>query len=153
MIRAIRATLVWLGLADEGGPSEERSSIRIRIRWTEPAVIVGIVAGVSGYLIGAQHQTSARRLEPPSHAAEVKKVAGDAFRQRHVADILGGIAQTIYSSSFGELLVSIEGITKPPSGYGVEVTLVCAGDSFQYGALAPRFFGGPRRMSAADSFS
>lgn len=46
MIRAIRATLVWLGLADEGGPSEERS--RIRIRWTEPAVIVGIVAGVSG---------------------------------------------------------------------------------------------------------
>lgn len=149
MIRAIRATVVWLGLADEGEPSEERS----RIPWTAAAVIVGIVAGVSGYLIGAQHQTLTRHLEPPSHAAEVKKVAGDAFRQRHVADFLGGIAQTIYPPSSGELLVSIEGIAKPPSGYGAEVTLVCAGHSFQYGALAPRFFGGPRRMTAADSFS
>jgi hypothetical protein len=155
VIRALLRLVVWLGLAepaDETEEEERRVEQRRRHKWTPVVVIAILVAGLGGYVIGAKHQTLTIRLEPPDHAAAVRAVAGDPFRQEHGAPFLGGTVQTIYAPSSGELLVSVQGVSAPPAGYSLRASLVCGGTSRELGTLAPRFFGRDLRATADNSF-
>jgi hypothetical protein len=156
MIRAVLRLMAWLGLAEPLEESEEeeerRAEQRHRHRWTPVVVMAILAAGVGGYVIGAKHQTLTIRLEPPDHAAAVRAVAGDAFRQEHGAAFLGGTVQTIYAPSSGELLVSVQGVSAPPAGYSLRASLVCGGKTLQLGTLAPRFFGRDLHATGDNSF-